>query len=60
MYFHAMCGEPDQAADWAEKAIEQRHPMVPALLRTYSGKVLRSSPRWPSLLRILNLPEVGP
>jgi Tfp pilus assembly protein PilF len=57
--FHAMCGEPDAAADWFEKAIEQRDPAVVGYLRTPLMKILRSSPRWPALAKQMNLPEVA-
>jgi tetratricopeptide (TPR) repeat protein len=57
--FHAMCGETDEAADWFEKAIEQRDPAVVGYLRTPLMKVLRSSPRWPGLAKLMNLPEVA-
>ena len=57
--FHALCGDADQAADWFEKAIEQRDPAVVGYLRTPLMRILRSSPRWPALAKQMNLPEVG-
>jgi serine/threonine-protein kinase len=51
--FHALCGELDQAADWTERAIEDRYPRLVPIL----GPFLRSSPRWPALARMMNLPE---
>jgi serine/threonine-protein kinase len=54
--FHAMCGEADAAADWFEKAIEQRDPAVVGYLRTPLLKTLRSSPRWAALAKQMNLP----
>jgi hypothetical protein len=39
-----------------EKAIEQRDPITPMLLRFWYGKELRSTPRWAELMRKLNLP----
>jgi len=57
--FHAMCGETDAAADWFEKAIDQRDPAVVGYLRTPLMKVLRSSPRWPALAKQMNLPEAA-
>jgi tetratricopeptide (TPR) repeat protein len=57
--FHAMCGETDAAADCFEKAIEQRDPAVVGYLRTPLMKVLRSSPRWPALAKLMNLPDVA-
>ncbi len=55
--FHAMCGETDAAADWIEKAIEQRDPSVIGYLRTPLMKVVQSSARWPALATRMNLPE---
>jgi Tfp pilus assembly protein PilF len=51
--FHAMCGEFDRAAEWTERAIEARYPLLIATL----GPLLRSTPRWPALARLMNLPE---
>ena len=50
--FHALCGELDQAADWVERAIEARYPRLVSIF----GPFMRSSPRWPALARIMNLP----
>jgi hypothetical protein len=50
--FHALCGEFDQAARWAEKAIEERYPLFVAIL----GPFLRPSPQWPALAKLINLP----
>ncbi len=54
--FHAMCGEAEESAGWFEKAIEQRDPAVVGYLRTPLLKTLRSSPRWPELAKLMNLP----
>ena len=51
--FHAMCGEFDRAAEWTERAIEARYPLLVHAL----GPLLRSTPRWPALARMMNLPE---
>lgn len=51
--FHAMCGEFDRAAEWAERAIENRYPLLVSIL----GPLLRQSPGWPALARMMNLPE---
>ena len=55
--FHLLCSEPDAAADWYERAIEQREPV--AALNASAGflKPLRASPRWPKLAKMMNLPE---
>jgi len=57
--FHAMCGEADAAADWFEKAIEQRDPSVVGYLRTPLMKIVLNSSRWPALAKQMNLPEVA-
>lgn len=51
--FHAMGGEFDRAAEWAERAIENRYPLLVSILRP----LLRQSPGWPALARMMNLPE---
>jgi Tfp pilus assembly protein PilF len=51
--FYLLCGEIDRAADWLEKAIEQRHPNT----AHYASMNFRSSSRWPALARLMNLPE---
>jgi serine/threonine protein kinase/Flp pilus assembly protein TadD len=50
--FHALSGNLDRAAEWAERAIEERHPPLVAIL----GPLLRSSPRWPALASLMNMP----
>jgi hypothetical protein len=50
--FHALCGDPDRAAKWAELAIEQRDMQLVQSL----GPFLRSSPSWPALAKMMNLP----
>ena len=51
--FHALCGEIDMAAQWAERAIEQRYmPFVQDL-----GPFLLPTPKWPALSRMMNLPS---
>src|SRR5258708_37337718 len=35
--FHAMCGESDQAPEWAARAIEERHPLLVRVLRPLLG-----------------------
>jgi tetratricopeptide (TPR) repeat protein len=51
-------GDIDQAADWLEKAIDQRDVWVPHLLMAgnMGGRVIWSSPRWPKLAKLLNVP----
>jgi TolB-like protein/predicted Ser/Thr protein kinase len=57
--FHLLCGEIDKAADWLEKAIAQRHPLILFWMALPHWKVLKSSPRWPALMKLLNLPEIA-
>ena len=54
---YVLCSEHDKAADWAEKAIEQRDPRIPVFLRTFET-IWRSSPRWAALLRQINLRDM--
>lgn len=56
--FHAMCAEAGKAADWLERAIEQRDPAVVGYLRTPLLKTVRSSARWPALAKLMHLPVV--
>jgi TolB-like protein len=50
--FHALCGEFDRAAQWAERAIDERFPPLVAILRP----LLQSSARWRDLAKLMNLP----
>ncbi len=55
--YHLICGEIDAAADWFEKVIEQRDPIVLSWLRLPLTKPLRESPRWPKIAAMMNLPD---
>jgi serine/threonine-protein kinase len=55
--FHVCCGDLDRAADWFEKAIEERDSMVAAFLQSAIAEPLRASPRWPKLAALMNLPS---
>jgi len=50
-------GDLDLAADWLEKAIEQRDIWVSFLLNVgnIGGRVMWSSPRWPGLAGLMNV-----
>jgi serine/threonine-protein kinase len=54
--------ELDRAADWLEKAIEQRDLWVSFLLNVgnIGGRVMWSSPRWPRLAALMNVPPSRP
>jgi tetratricopeptide (TPR) repeat protein len=54
--FHLLCSDIDRAADWVEKAIEERDPSVLLSLRLPYAQPLRSSARWPKLAKLMNLP----
>ncbi|HEV2199882.1 MAG TPA: protein kinase [Bryobacteraceae bacterium] len=57
VYFHLCCSEPEKAADWLERAIEVGGFTAVVLLRLPIFDVLRVSPRWPALAKMMNLPE---
>ena len=50
-------GELDQGVDWVEKAIEQRDAPMMVYLRFVVCKGLRASHRWPTIARMINLPQ---
>ncbi len=54
--FHLLCGEIDEGADWAEKAIEERDCSMMIYLRYVVSKRLRASHRWPKIAKMINLP----
>jgi len=53
-YFHLILGEIDSAAEWADKAIEQRFFGIVVTVAIFAPR-LRRSPRWPALLKKVNL-----
>jgi serine/threonine-protein kinase len=55
--YHLLCSEVDAAADWYEKAIQERDPFAVVFAHAPYGKVLRESPRWPKIAKMMNLPE---
>jgi serine/threonine-protein kinase len=55
--FHLIAGEVEKAADWCERAIEQRDGSLAVDTAYPVYKLLRQSPRWPKLARMMNLPE---
>ena len=57
LIFHLLCGDIEAAANWAEKAIEQRHLLILFYLCAPLAKPLRTSRRWPALASMVNLPE---
>jgi eukaryotic-like serine/threonine-protein kinase len=55
--YHGLCSEIDAAADWYEKAIEQRDTRAPWITANIIGERLTSHPRWRALRRMMRLPE---
>ncbi len=53
---HLLCGEIDEGADWAEKAIEERDASMMVYLRFVVSRRLRASHRWPKIAKMINLP----
>jgi tetratricopeptide (TPR) repeat protein len=58
--YHMLSSQIDAAADWLEKAIEQREIHVSNYAHAASAKPLRESPRWPKLAKMMNLPAGTP
>jgi TolB-like protein/Tfp pilus assembly protein PilF len=51
--FHAMLGQFRQAAEYAERAIDERYTLLIATIRP----LLQSTPQWPALAKQMNLPK---
>jgi serine/threonine-protein kinase len=54
--FHSLCGDIDAAADWYEKAIEERDPEILYFLQGVPGEPLRAISHWSRLAALVNLP----
>lgn len=59
VFYHLLRSEFDAAADWYQKGIEQHAPFVVVWATHSFTKPLRSSPRWPALAKMMNLPAVA-
>jgi hypothetical protein len=57
-FFHLLSGELDSAADWSEKAIEQRDPRLVLGLQQPMAAAFRAHPRGEAILRKMNLLSV--
>ena len=55
--YYILISDIEKAADWMERAIEQRVPgaVLHRLVPIYAA--LHASPRWPALAKMMNLPE---
>jgi serine/threonine-protein kinase len=51
--YHLLCSRTDMAADCLGQMIEERDPLAPVVSCL---KPIRSSPRWPALAKMMNLP----
>jgi len=56
--YHLLCGDVDQGADWAEKALAERDYVMMFYLQFAVSKALRASSRWPHIAKMMNLPNV--
>ena len=56
--FHMLLGELDTAADYVEKAIEERDMTLLLRLRHAIFRKLYTSERWPKIMRMMNNPPV--
>jgi serine/threonine-protein kinase len=54
---HILCGDIEAAADWYKRAIEERDPFALVFANTPLIGEFRQSLRWPSLARMMNLPD---
>lgn len=56
--YHLLCSELELAANWYEKMIEDREPFAVIYANSPYTEELRSSPYWPKLANLMNLPTV--
>jgi TolB-like protein len=57
VFFHVLRSEIDLAADWYEKAIEERELFAIICAPAPAILPLRESARWPRLAKLMNLPD---
>jgi serine/threonine-protein kinase len=55
--YYATIGDVDRAAQWLEKAIEQRDTRCPWIFPNMLGNTIRANPHWPRLAKMMNLPS---
>jgi hypothetical protein len=53
LLYHLFFSDNDTTADWFAKMIEDRDPLAAVFSCL---KPIRSSPRWPALAKMMNLP----
>jgi serine/threonine-protein kinase len=59
LIYHAVGGDTNSAAEWFEKAVEQRNLGLMGHFRDPILEALRRSSHWPRLARLINLPALG-
>jgi tetratricopeptide (TPR) repeat protein len=52
--YHLLSGDIDTAADWVEKAVEERDHSILYYLRFVVCRSLQASERWPTIARMIN------
>jgi serine/threonine-protein kinase len=57
--YYILIRDVEKAADWMERAIQQRVPGVTIHRLIPIFAALRASPRWPALAKLMNLPEAS-
>ena len=50
--YHALSGEFEEAAQWTERAIDERYTLLVAKI----GTLFRPRPQWAALAKLMNLP----
>jgi TolB-like protein/Flp pilus assembly protein TadD/predicted Ser/Thr protein kinase len=56
MMYHLVCSDIDAAIDCYQRDIELRRPNAPAIAAAGFFKPMRAHPRWPELMKMMNLP----
>ena len=54
--YHLFCSEIDAAIDWYERGVELGYLSAAQIASAGFMKPLHSSPRWPKLAKMMNLP----
>jgi serine/threonine-protein kinase len=54
--YHVLCGDQEAAADWYERAIEQRDPFALVFADGPLARDLRQTPRWARIAATMKLP----
>ena len=57
VFYHVLCGDTNAAADWYERAIDERDPFALVFASVPLTTDFRQSSRWPKLARMMNMPE---